>query len=98
MDKKENKKKQTKKKRSKETRNRNITYARVRFDSASRNKKKKKTAISDIFWSISLDGGGGEDEKRKLRLQRISVYTKFFFKRVISIVKGNNEERREEIR
>lgn len=81
MDKKENKKKQTKKKRSKETRNRNITYARVRFDSIQRaGTKKKKTAISDIFWSISLDGGGGEDEKRKLRLQRISVYTKFFLK------------------
>lgn len=52
------------------------------YDSIQRagTKKKKKTAISDIFWSISLDGGGGEDEKRKLRLQRISVYTKFFLK------------------
>ena len=50
------------------------------MDKKENKKKTKKTAISDIFWSISLDGGGGEDEKRKLRLQRISVYTKFFLK------------------
>lgn len=80
MDKKENKKKTNKKEtvqRNAKSKH-NLCACTIRFSEPEQ--KKKRTAISDIFWSISLDGGGGEDEKRKLRLQRISVYTKFFLK------------------
>lgn len=98
MDKKENKKKTNKKEtvqRNAKSKH-NLCACTIRFSEPEQKKKKN----GDKWYILEYFVGRRRRWRWKTKIAtttNFGVY-KVFFKRVISIVKGNNEERREEIR